>query len=137
MSRQKVHELFMRFQVERNLSPREIGKLSDARWACSYRNVVVIKERFAVVVDVLYDVQINVLASSDADIRVQAKGLVHQLLNFQFIAHLCLFCRILSETYVVSTTLQSSTIDISQSVKLITSMISLISDNIRKTVRVY
>ena len=59
---------------------------------------------------------------------MQAKGLVHQLLNYQFIAHLCLFCRILSETYVVSTTLQSSTIDISQSVKLITSMISSISD---------
>ena len=56
LTRQKVHEVFMRFQQERGLSQREIGKLSDTRGACRYRNVLVIKEHFGVIVDVLGEV---------------------------------------------------------------------------------
>ena len=64
----------------------------------------------------------------DAETRVQAKGLVQHMQSCQFVANLCIFCRILSDTYGLSTALQSSTIDISESVRLVTSMITSMSD---------
>ena len=81
LARQKVHEVFMRFQQERGLSQRKIGKLSDTCWACRYRNVLVIKERFGVITDVLGEVQ----HLGDAEISVQAKGLVQQIESCQFV----------------------------------------------------
>ena len=123
LARQKVHEVFMRFQQERGLSQREIGRLSETRWACRYHNVLVIKERFGVIIDVPGEVQ----HLGDAEISVQAKGLVPQIQSCQFVANLCLFCRILSTMYGVSTALQSSTTDISESGRLITSIITSMS----------
>ena len=84
LARQKVHEVFMRFQQERGLSQREIGKLSDTRGACRYRNVLVIKEHFGVIVDVLGEVQ----HLGDAEISVQAKGLVQQIQSCQLMSFL-------------------------------------------------
>ena len=86
--------------------------------------MLVIKERFGVIIDVLGEVQ----HLGDAKITVQAKGLVPQIQSCQFVANLCLFCRILSTMYGVSTALQSSTIDISESGRLITSMITSMSE---------
>ena len=107
-----MHEVFMRFQQERGLSQREIGRLSDTCWACH-----------GVIIDMLGEVQ----HLGDAEISVQAKGLVQQIQSCQFVANLCLFCRILSTTYGVSMAQQSSTINISESGRLITSMITSMS----------
>lgn len=124
LTRQKVHEVFCRLQQERGLVQRELGKLSDTRWACRYHNVLVIKERFGVIVDVLHEVQ----CLGDAEISVLAKGLELQVESCMFVANLILFCKILSTSYGVSEALQSSTIDICQSVNLITGMITSMSD---------
>ena len=66
----------MRFQQERGLSQREIGRLSDTCWACR-----------GVIIDMLGEVQ----HLGDAEISVQAKGLVQQIQSCQFVANLCLF----------------------------------------------
>lgn len=106
------------------MTPRELGRLNDTRWACRYRNVSVIKERYGVIIHVLHEVQ-NI---GDADITVQAKGLVFAGMQLYVHCQLDCFCRILSTAYGVTETLQSSNIDISESVKLITGMITTMSE---------
>lgn len=120
----KVHEVFVRLQKERGLIVRELGSLSDTRWACRYRNIAVIIERFDVIVTVLLTVQ----QLGDADIRVQGSGILKQVKNCQFVANLVIFNNILSKSNGVSEALQSSTINIAESDKLITGLMSAISD---------
>ena len=50
VTRQKVHEVFVRIQKERGLIVRELGRLSDTRWACRYMNIAVIDERYDVII---------------------------------------------------------------------------------------
>ena len=107
---------------QHGLIQRELGRLSDTRWACRYRNVSVIKERFTVIIDVLNEVQ----HLGDAEIRVQAQGLARDVQSCKFVASLYVFCRILSISKSVSDVLQSSTINISASVKVISAMITSI-----------
>ena len=65
----------------------------------------------------------------DAEVSVQAKGLEQQVQGCQFIANLIMFfAELCPQLMVSSEALQSQTIDISESVKLITGMITSMSD---------
>jgi len=77
-----VHKVLIRLQQECGLIQKELGRLSDTRWFCRCQYVLVIKERFDVIADVLNEVQ----HLGDAEIYVQAKGLVHHIQSCQFIA---------------------------------------------------
>jgi hypothetical protein len=124
ITRQKVHEIFIRLQKERDLSIRELGRLSDTRWACRYRNIAVIIERFDVIIDVLCESQ----ELNDSEIRVQANGILEQLRNYRFVTNLVIFNRILTLSHGVSEALQSSTINIAECSVLIATLQSTLAD---------
>ena len=124
LTRHKVHEVFVSLQVKYGAVVRELGRLSDTRWACRYRNLAVLDERIGIVIEVLHQVQ----ETCDADNVVHARGLLSQVQTVQFVACLKIFYRILSLFHGVSKTMQSSTLNIAQSETLIVSMVSALTD---------
>jgi len=124
LTRLKVHEVLVRRQVEQGLVVRELGRLSDTRWACRYRNISMLDERYDVILAVLDEVQ----QLSDAEIRTQSRGLLHELRSYRFVANLKIFSKILSLSHGVNEALQSSTITIAESDRLITGLLTSLSD---------
>ena len=59
ITRHKVHEVFRTMQQEEGYIPRELGRLSDTRWTCRYRNIALLFDRLNVILDVLDHVQNN------------------------------------------------------------------------------
>jgi len=92
LTRQKVHEVLVRRQVEMGLVVRELGRLSDTRWTCRYRNIAMLHERYDVILAVLEEVQ----QLNDVAIRSQSRGLIHELRSYQFVTNLMIFNKILS-----------------------------------------
>jgi len=124
LTRHKVHEVFLAVQREQGVAVRELGKLSDTRWACRHRNISVIAERYDIIIDVLARVQ----EINDSEIMVQARGLIGQLCSLEFIVNVVLFSKILSLAHGLSEALQSSTLEILQCNRLIAALIRTFSD---------
>jgi len=124
VTRQKVHEQFVRKQRERELTVRELARLSDTRWACRYHNVAVVIERLDTVIDVLCEVQ----ETSDSQTTVQARGLEVQVKTVHSVTCLVVFNRMLSLSNGVNETLQSTTLTIAESDQLINSTITALTD---------
>ena len=80
-----AREVQYEFRLINVLLARE--NIHESRLVCHYRNVLYIKERFGVIVDVLDEAQ-NL---GDPEIRVQAKYLIEQLQSCQFVVNLCLY----------------------------------------------
>ena len=89
LMRQKVHEVLVRRQVEQGVVVRELGRLSDTRWTCRYRNISMLHERYDVILAVLDEVQ-NL---NDAEIRTLSRGLLHELRSYHFVANLTISTR--------------------------------------------
>ena len=115
VTRQKVHEVFVRIQKERGLIVRELGRLSDTRWACRYMNIAVIDERYDVIIAVLTKVS-KLRGVNDTEIRTIAVGILSDVRSFQFVANLVIFKKMLSLSQGVNETLQSSTLNVRCSV---------------------
>jgi len=60
--------VLVRRQVELGLVFRELGRLSDTRWTCRYRNIAVLHEQYDVILAVLEEVQ----QLNDVAIRTRA-----------------------------------------------------------------
>ena len=123
VTRQKVHEVFVRIQKERGLIVRELGRLSDTRWACRYMN----DERYDVIIAVLTEVS-KLRGVNDTEIRTIAVGILSDVRSFQFVANLVILKKILSLSHGVNETLQSSTLNVVQCGKAITGLMTSISD---------
>ena len=81
LTRHKVHEVFVSLQVKYGVVVRELGRLSDTRWASRYRNLAVLDERIGIVIEVLHQVQ----ETCDADIVVHARGLYHKCKQYSLL----------------------------------------------------
>ena len=108
MTRQKVHEVLVRRQVELGLVVKELWRLNDTRWTCRCRNMAMLHERYVVILAVLEEVQ----QLNDVAIRSQSRELIHELRSYQFVTNLMIFNKILSLLHGVNEALQSSTINI-------------------------
>ena len=124
LTRQKVHEVLIRRQVEQGLVVRELGRLSDTRWACRHRNISMLRERYDVILAVLDEVQ----KLNDAEIRTLSRGLLHELRSYHFVTNLTIFNMILSLSHGVNEALQSSMLNISESNRLIIGLLTSLTE---------
>jgi len=127
LTRQKVNEVFVRIQKERGLIVRELGRLSDTRWACRYMNIAVIDERYDVIIAVLTKVS-KLRGVNDTEIRTIAVGILSDVRSYQLVANLIILKKILSLSHGVNETLQSSTLNVVQCGKAIAGLMTSISD---------
>lgn len=127
LTRQKVHEVFVRIQKERGLVVRELGRLSDTRWACRHQSISVIDERYGEIIVALKEIS-KLCGYSNSEIRTLALGLLCDLQGYSFVANLVIFSQILSLSHGVNEALQSSTMNIAQCDKSITGLMKSIAD---------
>uniref|UniRef100_A0A3B5QKP1 DUF4371 domain-containing protein n=1 Tax=Xiphophorus maculatus TaxID=8083 RepID=A0A3B5QKP1_XIPMA len=98
--------------------PRELQRLIDVRWACRYLACRNVRDRLPAVLRLLLDIS---LENNSGDRKVEAKGLLAQI-DFQFIALLVTFCKVLGDIKILSDMLQSSNLDLSKAVDLVGSL---------------
>ena len=91
LTRQKVHQEFVFMQRERQQTVRELGRLSDTRWACRHQNDAVLLERLGTAIDVLEKVH----EKNDSDVTVHAIGISAQVKTTHFVTCLVVVNRIL------------------------------------------
>ncbi|XP_032420056.1 uncharacterized protein LOC116720753 [Xiphophorus hellerii] len=77
-----------------------------------------VRDRLPAVLRLLQDIS---LENNSGDRKVEAKGLLAQI-DFQFIALLVIFCKVLGDITILSDMLQSSNLDLSKAVDLVGSL---------------
>ena len=117
-----AHQRFVDFQREQGLPIRELQRLSDTRWASRWRSLDTIRERFLII--------LQVLSPSDPPLNkhevVEARGLLAQIRTLSFICCLCVFHRLLSLTNGLSESLQSTHLNLAQSIQLLSAVKDLL-----------
>uniref|UniRef100_A0A3B5PPY9 DUF4371 domain-containing protein n=1 Tax=Xiphophorus maculatus TaxID=8083 RepID=A0A3B5PPY9_XIPMA len=115
-----VHTKWLAVQKELHPQekPRELQRLIDVRWACRYLACRNVRDRLPAVLRLLLDIS---LENNSGDRKVEAKGLLAQI-DFQFIALLVTFCKVLGDIKILSDMLQSSNLDLSKAVDLVGSL---------------
>ena len=113
----------MALQQKRGLLVRELGRLSDTRWACHFRNTAVIRDRYDVIIDIVCSCQ----ELKDSDIIVHGRGLLCQVKTFHFVSITVILHRVPSITHGVNETLQLLMLNVAGSALTIKSMISVLT----------
>ena len=117
MSITKAHDIFMQKQIELNpgKQPRQLPKLSETRWAYQYRAVNSICFTLDAIVETL-----QVIADGlHHDKAIEARGLLYQVQNFEFLLSLIVFDRVLSCTFSLSQQLQEKSINLAKASDLV------------------
>lgn len=99
------HEIFLSKQNKLGLKAREIGQLSDTRWACRWKNVEALKINYAAIVKSLEDLSDPVFACS-----AEATGLGLHIQKTEFVVALIIFEDFLRLIHVAHKALQCPTI---------------------------
>ena len=97
------HDVYAALQRDAGVPILALPKQSDTRWVCKHKAVLVFKSRFDFIRDVLLH---YFSASLKGKERVEATGLVSQLLTVQFVFTLCLLDMILPLLSSATTFLQ-------------------------------
>jgi hypothetical protein len=118
ISRSNIHSKFLDLQKEKGLPMRELPSLSETRWACRWRSLNTIRQRFDVIVELL---SCDFLTANE---RVDANGLLHQILALRFISCLLIFHELLSITHGLNEALQSPKLNIGNAVGLVEAVLS-------------
>lgn len=100
-----AHDTFLIMQKTLGLKAREIGQLSDTRWACRWKSVEAVKINFAAILKSLQDLSDPVFACS-----AEAAGLALHIQKAEFLVALIIFEDFLRVIHVAHKALQCSSI---------------------------
>ena len=103
-----AHDIFLSMQKTLGLKAREIGQLSDTRWACRWKSVEAVKINFAAILKSLQAVSDPVFPCS-----AEAAGLALHIQKTEFLVALLVFEDFLRIIHVAHKALQSSAITLS------------------------
>ena len=122
ISSSKTHTIYIEKQ---NLQPdkqiRQLQRLVDTRWACSYNAINALCYTFDAVVSTL-----ECVGSENDDRAIEAKGLLHQINCFKFLILLIIFDRIFSSAHSLSQHLQNRKINLQKAVDLVSATIETV-----------
>ena len=105
------HAIFLNMQTILGLKAREIGQLSDTRWACRWKSVDAVKTNYAAIVKALTELSDPTRTSSAA-----AAGLNQHIQTAEFVLSLMIFEDFLRMIHVAHKALQGSSITLANAV---------------------
>ena len=125
MSSSKAHDLFLAKQTELG-QHREVRlkKLSDTRWSCRYASIKALTSTFAPTLATLKEIS----EGDDQNRIVEARGILLQVRNFEFVLCLIMFERIFAITSKLSDVLQAECLDFTGAVTCIEATIETLQD---------
>ena len=103
---------------------RQLQRLSDTRWASRVFTCRNIRDRLDALVCTLEDIA----DSSHSDRALEARDLV-VMIDLNLVMFLHLFCDLLGKVHVISTQLQSSSVDLSTAAELINNLIASVKES--------
>ena len=122
---QVKHTLYIYIEKQKNLHPdrqiRQLQRLVDTRWACSYNAINALCYTFDTVVSTL-----ECIGREYDDRAVEAKGLLHQINCFKFLILLIMFDRVFSSVHSLSQHLQNRKINLQKAVELVSATIETV-----------
>jgi hypothetical protein len=95
------HKLFLDMNIRLGLKAREVGQLSDTRWACRWKSVEAVKLNYAAIVKTLEDLSDPTVACS-----AEAAGLSLHIQKVEFVVALTIFEDFLRLIHVAHKALQ-------------------------------
>ena len=123
ISSSKAHTIYI--EKQKNLHPdrqiRQLQRLVDTRWACSYNAINALCYTFDAVVSTL-----ECIGREYDDRAVEAKGLLHQINCFKFLILLIMFDRVFSSVHSLSQHLQNRKINLQKAVDLVSATIEMV-----------
>ena len=107
ISSSKAHTIYIEKQkLQPDKQIRQLQRLVDTRWACSYNAINALCYTFDAVISTL-----ECVGRENNDRAVEAKGLLHQINCFKFLILLIMFDRIFSTVHSLSQHLQNRKIN--------------------------
>ena len=125
MSASIAQEIFLDKQKELmpDKQPIELKRLIETRWACRHQSIVAVHQTFGSILSTLK----AIIDGDDTEKALQALGLL--LKNFQFVICLLIFEYIFGTTKCLSDALQSSDLNLTCAVFLISSVENQLSES--------
>jgi len=110
------HAVLEKIAEQTNKKLKSLKSLSTTRWACRSEAIEAVDQNFNSLILCLLEIAKNTNLS---DVRVKAKGLVHQIKSYHFIFSLTVLKPIMVQIRIVSASLQSPNLDLLTAVQLI------------------
>lgn len=123
-SRPSTHKTLKKIQEYMKMTPKELGQMSDTRWACRYKTCDAVKTSYNAILEAL-DLEIN----EDRDRNsVEAIGLLASLRQPSFIVYLFAMEEILRIIHILSMKLQEKDATVGNSISIINGVIKTFED---------
>ena len=103
------HQNFLKVQNALGMKAREIGQLSDTRWACRWKSVDAVKTNYAAIIDSLAE-----LSDPVESFSAEAAGLGQHMKTAQFVVALVVFEEFLRIIHVAHNALQGANITLAK-----------------------
>ncbi|KAL4112114.1 hypothetical protein QTP88_015962 [Uroleucon formosanum] len=113
------HAILERVSKEMNIKLKSLKTLSTTRWACRAEAIQAVKNNYSVLLQCLAEIS---KTSNLSEIKVKSSGLIKQMKTFNFIFSLNMLNPILLLVQKVSSTLQSSDLDLLTAVSMVQSL---------------
>jgi Domain of unknown function (DUF4371)/hAT family C-terminal dimerisation region/OTU-like cysteine protease len=104
-----MHAIFLNIQKNLGLKAKEIGQLSDTRWACRWKSIEAVKTNYAAIVNVL-----SLLSDPAENCSAEAAGLYLHIRKTEFLVALIILEDFLRIIHVAHKALQCSSITLAK-----------------------
>uniref|UniRef100_A0ABD2XBT5 HAT C-terminal dimerisation domain-containing protein n=1 Tax=Trichogramma kaykai TaxID=54128 RepID=A0ABD2XBT5_9HYME len=108
------HAVFEKIVAQTNSKLKSLKSLSETRWACRAEAVAVVRTHFKSIIETLENI---IQITTDSKAKAKGVGILKAMKHFNFIICMEIIHPILQLIVLVSRTLQSPTIDLTQAMK--------------------
>lgn len=121
----KRHHLFLKIQEDLGIKKKSLKRHVETRWSSHYEVLKDIKHTYQAVMKTLETI---IHEENDGDIVSKASGLLACCQTFEFVLCVVIFEKLLETTNILSKTLQSVDIDLSEAFGLVDTTIKVVQD---------